>query len=612
MLLRFTGENCEAGWMKAFHFSGKHASFMDVSDNVGFFLTNRNGSFLHLSKEPVSRYNGWFYSHEGRMYRILDDISPVNCRSITSIKDYSSYFERERGSLAEGFFVPENKSLLLYELSEPYLVSLAFDIREAYDSRQWGRNYQVYYERGAIIVEFIKKTHLLEDIRHDNEEYHFFVAIRHDGRSSLVKKWVYRDYSYDRLRSSFPCTRFVFDALNILAGRIAISVSADKDAALRDANAAFANFDKLVRSVKRAKVPAGKNTAYNCAAGSLLGLCTGEGLLAGLPWFFQLWSRDEAVSSKALMLLGKSDFSKKILFRQLEGALDDGRTKNVFGRNYSSGTGPAPSGSADGIGWASVRIRDLLLMNKLSAVEKRHAADLLGKSAENIRRNYEQGGFIFNRALETWMDTAVAGDTREGFRIEIQALQLSMYSLLHRLTGKRDYARLEKELLGNVRAEFWNGKILADGLRDFTPRPNAFIAAYVYPGLLGRDEWAACFGSLLDSLWLDWGGLSSIDKNSPLFMDRHSGEPPNSYHRGDSWFWINNLSAIVMHRADKRLFGSYVKRIYDASTHDILWKGAIGCHSELSSAREQSAEGCPNQAWSSAMFIELANELKKK
>ena len=149
----------------------------------------------------------------------------------------------------------------------------------------------------------------------------------------------------------------------------------------------------------------------------------------------------------------------------------------------------------------------------------------------------------------------------------------------------------------------------ADGLDDWTIRPNVFIAAYIYPELLSKNEWKKCFNAVIPKLWLSWGGLSTIDKNHPFFCENYSGEIPKSYHRGDSWFWINNLAAIVMARVDKNEFKRYIDMIIDASAKDIMYKGFIGHHSELSSASKQKAEGCLCQAWSSAMFVELVHEL---
>ncbi len=136
-----------------------------------------------------------------------------------------------------------------------------------------------------------------------------------------------------------------------------------------------------------------------------------------------------------------------------------------------------------------------------------------------------------------------------------------------------------------------------------------FIAAYVYPALLTNKEWEVCFNNILPKLWLEWGGLSTIDVSSPYFCDGYSGENPKSYHNGDSWFWINNLAAMVLYRINKRKFKRYIDKIVKASTQEILWGGMIGHHAELSSAKELRSEGCLSQAWSSAMYVELINEL---
>ena len=64
-----------------------------------------------------------------------------------------------------------------------------------------------------------------------------------------------------------------------------------------------------------------------------------------------------------------------------------------------------------------------------------------------------------------------------------------------------------------------------------------------------------------------------------------------------------------MYRINKERFKPYIEKIIDASTGEILWKGFIGHHSELSSAKELKSEGCLCQAWSSAMYLELIKEV---
>jgi glycogen debranching enzyme len=204
------------------------------------------------------------------------------------------------------------------------------------------------------------------------------------------------------------------------------------------------------------------------------------------------------------------------------------------------------------------------------------------------------------------MDTDWKNDAREGARIEIQALFLAALRLLRKIDKADPF---EKELARKVRKEFFDGKILADGAGDKTIRPNVFIAAYAYPELLTKKEWIMCFESMLPKIWLSWGGLSSIGKSSPLFTSHNTGESAESYHRGDSWFWINNLAAIVLHRLDKDRFKKYIDKILKASIKEMLYMGVTGYSAELSSAAELKSQGCFCQAWSSAMFIELIDEI---
>ena len=233
----------------------------------------------------------------------------------------------------------------------------------------------------------------------------------------------------------------------------------------------------------------------------------------------------------------------------------------------------------------------------------------LEKSVNGLLKHHTKAGFEVNDKLETWMDTEFENDSRSGIRLEIQALRLSMYKLMFEITQNQKYKVFENILKMKVKDKFWNEKILADGLNDFTIRPNIFIAAYAYPELLTYKEWEACFENALKKLWLDWGGLSTIDKNNPLFTEASTGEDTKSYHRGDSWFWINNMGALTLNRINKNKFKKQIQKIISASTEEILWKGCIGCHAELSSAKELQSKGCFNQAWSNAMFIEAVDEV---
>ena len=201
------------------------------------------------------------------------------------------------------------------------------------------------------------------------------------------------------------------------------------------------------------------------------------------------------------------------------------------------------------------RFSELNISKKSSEYKKiKQAINLLLKQ-------HTKNGLTINSQQETWMDTKHT--PRSGFRIEIQALRLSAYNFLFKLTNERKYQKLELELKAKVKQKFWNHPILADGFNhhpDFTIRPNIFLAYYLYPKLLEQEEWKICFNYALRKLWLNWGGIATINKNQGQFKDTYSGENPESYHNGDSWYFINNITAISLSRLDKKLYKKYIKR----------------------------------------------------
>ena len=230
----------------------------------------------------------------------------------------------------------------------------------------------------------------------------------------------------------------------------------------------------------------------------------------------------------------------------------------------------------------------------------------LKKSADILFKNSTKDSLAFNKSQETWMDSI----SREGFRIEIQCLRIAVYDLLHNATKAKVYGDLRDKLAKITKKRFLENNCLKDGIQDSTIRPNVFIAAYIYPKLLSVQEWIKCFDTMLPKLWLEWGGLSTIDTENQEFHKYSTGQNAESYHNGDSWYWINNLAAIVLCRTDRKRYKEYISKIYNASRDEILFKGFIGCHSELSSAAMHESNGCLSQAWSSAMFVELCRELE--
>ncbi len=558
---------------------------------MSLLVSNTAGSFALFGIK--SRYQGVFFSHQGSTYRT---VAHIDLKGVPgSILNELWKVTRDREGVQESFWFAHGLPVFFYELSKQTSVDVLFDCKINYDNRVWGRHYDFVKEDSSLLVHFEKKQDDREGDEHG--EYGFWLAL-HGAKFEKLEKWEEQHYDYDELRQSPPFSRWVLRGCRA-KGSFCIAFSTSRNDALKLAKQAWQKKKALAKEAEQFALKIisdvhvkdnEMNTAAECACYSLACLRENHGLYAGLPWFHQRWARDELISTKALLISGQKSLAKAILFSWLDKLLPDGKLP-----------GTLTSRIADS-GWLFVRFEDYL--PDLKKKERDYLVEKLESFLKNVENNL-QDNLVANDARETWMDSI----GRPGARLEIQALTLAACRLLH-LLGKE--SKLESRLKSQVRKSFWRGNYLSDGANDDVVRPNVFIAAYAYPELLSKKDWLSCFDFVLPKLWLDWGGISTIDKSHQDFVAEHTGENPKSYHNGDSWFWINNLAALVLHAFDKKRYENYIKHILKSSTREILYEAVTGHHSEISGASSLKPAGCPVQAWSAAMYVELVEELSKK
>ena len=483
-------------------------------------------------------------------------------------------------------------------------------MREIYDFNREGRIYEMSKENDKIVVLYKKFTNnMLENVNYER-----YLVIKTDLESEHINQWIPIHFKVDEERKSGPFDLYVYNAVKLKAkgeSRIIISYSKEKEKALSRANLEVSDINKM--KISSINTDDEKKVAYNCALRSVddlyVDINSNQGFYAGLPWFFQIWTRDEAISLKSVIMQGKFDIAKNIFLKRIK-YVDNGRVPNRFPFSML--------GTADGTGWIFRRVLDYFLelekrKNPLEQYIGRRDIEFirtqLKKSIDYHIKNYTTSYLIHNNADETWMDTSHKNDTREGYRIEIQALWLSMLRLMNKLDlileRKEQFSNLEDETKEFVRKEFFDGTILKDGKDDPTVRPNIFLAYYLYSDILTNKEWETVFDNSIPKLWLPWGGFTTIDKTSALYCPDYTGEDNRSYHRGDSWFFVNNIAAISMFSLNKDKYKEYIEKIVNASTKDILYNGVIGRPSEVSSASSQKAQGCGFQLWSAATYAEM-------
>ncbi|MFH2021412.1 MAG: amylo-alpha-1,6-glucosidase [archaeon] len=568
-----------------------------LTSNGAYFYNNQNSKYRGLFSPIDKGNNTW------SMFKSLDNISI--CAEIKSVTNkFGSYLiETEKGNLEFSF---ENQVLRIVGDFEGDII-FTLDMREIFDYDDKGRYYEIYEENKLKIVEYKK----FQDTELTNMMYDEFLVFKTKFPIEKIGAWRSEHYSEDEQRKSYPQDLYVFDAFKVKwskKGVMEIAFDDDKGVAIKKVE----KYQSVKFEGQKINAEKEKLIAYNCAIKSIFDLqiemYNSKGFYAGLPWFFQIWTRDEGISMKALVDLGKYDLVKAILQKRISLISTAGRIQNRWP--------PANLETADGTGWVFMRLHELLqAIKENKAMEQYFSSNdlhyMYGQLKNSIEAQWKntKNFLVINKALETWMDTSNEGDTREGARIEIQALWLAQLKfssfLADELSMKREYEYIEKETKKKVKEIFFTGEILKDGSEDTTIRPNVFMAKYIYPDLLTNEEWEKVFDACINSLWLDWGGFSTIDKNSKLYCSHYSGEDNKSYHRGDSWFFINNIAAMSLHMVNPEKYKPIVDKIIEASTKDILYNGIIARPSELSSAAALKAEASLYQLWSAATYVEL-------
>jgi glycogen debranching enzyme len=587
-----------------------------------FLLTAKNGSWLSLGNPNSSAYQGWVVLQGHEPYKLIDNIHLDG--EVTSINNHVSHVERCRENSIEEYHLTQNV-ILLKITGYSGKARLDLDCRHVHDYRDQGRKYEIENNGEIVLVHYTK----FSDGSMQQKEHENWIAIKGIAEVRMLGNWTSRDYEYDASRGN-PRTHYVYEAFEWILNKdsdVIFAYGKDKD----EANKRVKDAARQANSTRERHMKYCEKTLtlptieQNIALRALDRLTIKHpsredetpAIIAGIPWFTQVWTRDELISLGGYILTERYYLTKEILQRY---------TANLKDGILPNRDPPSALASADGTGWLCMRwhqymkklftekkLKDFMTNEELKALSSQ--LDIIAKKI--MERACE--GLIENGSLETWVDTSDPSgqDNRAGARIEIQALALASLACtryVHKLlkNNTKELDAFIAEYSKRVRDSFYREGKIWDGLTDEIQRPNVFIAHYVYPTLFTREEWKTAFKNTLNELWLEWGGLSSISKNDPLFCNEHTGLDNRSYHRGDSWIWINNIAALALKRTDARAFSKYIKAIKNASVEEMFYHGFLGHCAEISDAKSLNSKGCWAQAWSAGTLVELLAEIGMK
>lgn len=534
-----------------------------LTGNGDTFLIGNGKSFLSLGS--ITKYNGLVVLKDNPEKTLHDLVLPGH--AVKQIRNKVNRVERfYKDNTRDSFELTEKG--LVYELkgyNGPLYIDM--DSRRVDDLDPMGRIFSHELVDGTLHVHYEKQGNYTIDM--DISGVRDFTPIG---------SWQPRSYAYDQRRNDKDAP-WVF--------RLG-SINVEQEVTLLfHVPGGFPNIDE--------KDP------HKGIAITSLHMLSNNGTLAGYPWFTQRWSRDELVCLGAWIHAGNVEHVHNVLMEYVN-RLSEGPLDAYFPRGGLH--------AADASGWLAKRVMDAMhaYPEIFSEAEKGRILAVFEKAMAQVPM---KNGLIVNGPGETWMDAPVEGDDRAGACIEIQALHLATLECCA-LLGASKYRHQAKAFAARVRDAFFHEGMLADritSIPEFTGRPNVFIAYYVAPHLLKFGQWRSVFEHALKQLWLLWGGIASIDKKHPLFEPYYTGMNNRSYHRGDSWYWVNALAAICLHNFDPQKYNKKVKKITQACIKDMLQQGAFGHCSEVSSAKRQEWGGCFAQTWSAAMLYELLDQV---
>jgi glycogen debranching enzyme len=629
-----------------------------VHESPRFFFSDYKGGFSYVADPNFSHYVGSFIPYITKsgwnMYKIFHSIIPYPFEGIHYRNNIVSFFyptgKIKLHNCKNGFHLEVKGDLKIPIECDPRAIYDFFDMNRFFEIEQVDDCIVIWYKRAN------QKDHFPLKLAQSDSDDQIFIAIKTELSIEFTRKWVKREFILEKKRNSGPLMWHVFHAISLISTdykkkHVGIGFASNKSEAISHARA---NFERIeypqshICSV-RPELPfnilpeyeiAGVHT-YRAFDKLSTTIDNKFGLYAGLPWFFQWWSRDEAISVIALILVERLDLAKDILLRHIRSINEDGLVANRYPHSILA--------SADATGWVCKRIHDMLDKNEniftpseldevylalSDSYEKQtaHQRELRLKNSSVLL--YEQTRIqsnspcpftlMYSGPLHTWMDTGAGYDEREGFCIEIQSLWAAQLSLLIRLSQKlnrpsKDFLHALQEHKSCVKNLFYDEKsqsIICDRLtpslgRDDVARPNVLLAYYIYSDLFKYDEWSLAIHTQIPQISITWGNnaaITTISQASSLFKPYYAGENNASYHRGDVWFYVNALASIVLH--DFKL-EELSEKLLLGIKEELISHGSLASIAEVSSAKVMSSDGCELQLWSCALFLEALYRLKR-
>jgi glycogen debranching enzyme len=560
------------------------------------FLRGKSDWFSQFILERATRYEGWFLTDEAdqphQFWKFIERIelfpSTKQLPQTVTVGDNATAYRYSDGTEVSFQLAPNLTAAggLCLSSNAAVEMQLTLDMRGIYLQPQDGREYTIAPYKSGLLITYTDP--LL------NGRKLFIILQSPDGiKLSKEPSWQQVYYGRDAKRNSEPSSLYVYTFPPLATQKLFLGIGCS----LEKAEEGVRSAETLAAADFSQQLPTTTETELSLlkAEKALEKLHVSSGYYAGLPWFHQHWSRDELITALGLPLSEKL----RMLERYLETPLYQGELPTYIG----SGTY-----CADGVGWLALLVKEIGL-EQLNDTLKAKLTTFLQASVLGLDTYRKTPtGLIWSGHNATWMDTI----GRVGCRVEIQTMYGLCLQLLHQLTGQESWQLKQLEHREAVRHLLFHD-FLRDGLEGDASlstelRPNVFLAYLLQPKLLSESEWHTTFSLVLAACRTPWGGLTSLQTDSKLFQAQSTGENNLSYHQGDSWFHINCLAALALHRLDKARYATTIEGLRSSACKELLWQHFLGCPGEIASAETGASWGCGIQGFAGGPLVKLLQE----
>lgn len=305
---------------------------------------------------------------------------------------------------------------------------------------------------------------------------------------------------------------------------------------------------------------------------------SGEGFIAGHPFFNEIWVRDACWCLPAYLYMGMHSQVKNFL-KLVAGKIKDGKVPSLINseRVFHDSSDVSPL-------WI-ISLYDYLDFTGDKNFEKSMLKNI--ESVLNFGKSRMQKGLIKNNGY-TWMDSL-----NRKKAIELQALWSRAFYCggcllyINKKDGK-EYLKLSSELLGNIDKKYWNS-VPKDNLESNFKSPNfLFQLALMH---VSRDV-SRSLSSIMSKDYLTKVGVRTRPASD-------KGYNPKGYHTGAVWPFITLTAALANCNYEKT---ENVIRLMEVNRTNFD-KQCINGINEFFCADEMKPRGCTSQAWSVAGMI---------